>query len=196
MTLPPGGDWRVEWSPGGWGGPAVPTGGGKWAGRREVRSPALRAWTGGGGGAGSVPPRASPPQRARAPERRRRRRQQHWPHRQHQHSQQPRAASGGAGPTDRRTEGPGRARPAQAGHGGRLVRRGARGGSPGPCELRAAAPDPAAGRILGEWPAPAPAPIPPPTSPRQPHPDHLCLAPALRPFPIHAGPSPAGRRLG
>lgn len=45
MTLPPGGDWRVEWYPGGWGGPAVPTGGGKWAGRREVRAPALRPRT-------------------------------------------------------------------------------------------------------------------------------------------------------
>lgn len=184
MTLPPGGDLAggvVLWCQSGVGGWKV---GGAEGG--EGSSPARVDQ---GGGAGSVPPRASPPQRARAPERRRRR--QHWPHRQHQHSQHPRAALGGAGPTDRRTEGPGGARPAQADHGGRLVRRGTRGGSPGPCELRAAAPDPAAGRILGEWPTPAPAPIPAPTSPRLPHPEHLRLAPALRPFPIHAGPSPA-----
>lgn len=45
MTLPPGGDlaggvvfWRVGWSCGA-------SRGGKWAGRREVRAPALRAWT-------------------------------------------------------------------------------------------------------------------------------------------------------
>ncbi|TEA31817.1 hypothetical protein DBR06_SOUSAS8310044, partial [Sousa chinensis] len=63
--------------------------------------------------------------------------------------QQPRAASGGVGPTDRRTEGAGDTRPARAGHGGSLVRRGTRRGHPGPCELRAAAPDPAADRVLG-----------------------------------------------
>uniref|UniRef100_A0A9L0J3H7 Synaptogyrin 3 n=1 Tax=Equus asinus TaxID=9793 RepID=A0A9L0J3H7_EQUAS len=91
----------------------------------------------------SAPPGAPSPRPARAPGRRQRQRlHQH-------HRQQPRAASGGAGRTDRPTEGAGGAWPARASHGGSLVWRGSRGGRPGPRELRAAAPDPAAGRVLG-----------------------------------------------
>lgn len=52
----------------------------------------------------------------------------------------------------RRTEIARAARPSGAGHGRSFVRCGARGGRPGPRELRAAAPDSAAGRVLGEWP--------------------------------------------
>lgn len=105
-----------------------------------------------------------------------------------------------AGPlrrTDGRTEGAGGAQPARSGHGGSLVRRRPCGGRPGPCELCAAAPDPAAGCVLGEWPWPQP---PTPIS----HPPRLAsFIPVTRSSPlppdpilILAGPSPAGRRLG
>nr|XP_040133251.1 synaptogyrin-3 isoform X1 [Ictidomys tridecemlineatus] len=63
-----------------------------------------------------------------------------------------RPRAGPAGQTDRGCQGRGAA---GASHGGRLVRRGPRGGRPGPRELCAAAPDPAAGRVLGEWPLPS-----------------------------------------
>lgn len=100
------------------------------------------------------------------------------------------AASGGAGRTDRRTEGAGGRRPARAGHGGRLLRRGPRGGCPGPRELCTAAPDPAPGGVLGEWSLPG-LPLPPlphdlqaPTHPLPPSPCPLLLAPQ----PTHSHP--------
>lgn len=55
-------------------------------------------------------------------------------------------------PPDRLTEGAGGARPAGASHGRSFVWRGPCGGRRRPRELREAAPDPAAGRVLGEWP--------------------------------------------
>lgn len=77
-----------------------------------------------------------------------------------QHRQQPQTASGGAGLTDGQTEGEGVARPAGVSNGGSFIRRGPCRGCPGPCELCTAAPDPAAGCVLGEWPPPR-YPIPP-----------------------------------
>lgn len=53
---------------------------------------------------------------------------------------------------DRLTEGARGARPAGASHGRSFVWRGPCGGRSRPRELREAAPDPAAGRVLGEWP--------------------------------------------
>jgi hypothetical protein len=86
---------------------------------------------------------------------------------------------------------------ARAGHGGRLVWRGPRGGRLGPRELRAAAPNPVAGRVLGEWPMPSPLP----RSGATPVLASVVPQPALCPSPLTlillpAGPSPAGRRLG
>lgn len=123
--------------------------GGRGGGRGGLQPRARGPVRGGSGGTGSAPPRAPPP---RVPCKRQRQRQHQ------QQRQQPRAASGGAGWTDRLTEGSGGAWPARAGHGGILIRRGPRGSCSGPRELRAAAPDPAEGRVLGECLPPPPAP--------------------------------------
>lgn len=164
-------------------------GDGRWARRRERRDPAPRAWTQWG-----ARPRPVPRVPAAAGARSREAAAAAALVASASASAAAAAASGGAGRTDRRTEGARGARPARAGHGGRLLRRGPCRGRPGPRELCAAAPDPAPGRVLGEWSLPG-APLPPlprdlqaPTSPLPPTRCRLLVAP--RPHSLSSSPAP------